>query len=105
MFVSSLQQHIIQRAGAVGEFFSGHAEGVEHCHIQIIERYFAVVEHVELTVFEAEVFAAAQEERVVTVVVSVAVAAAVIDEGIVEQGAVGLGCGGEFWMNSASNSP
>jgi hypothetical protein len=39
---------------------------------------------VKLSVLEAEVFAAAEEQRVVRVVVRVAVTAAVVDEGVVE---------------------
>ncbi len=89
-------QNIIQRAGAVGEFLDGHVEGVQHSDVQVVERHFAVLHFVEFAVLEAEVFTAAEKQRIVVVHVGAAVAAAVVDERVVEQAAVRLGSGGEF---------
>jgi len=43
---------------------------------------------------KAKVLATAKEERIVGIIVGVAVAAAVVDERVVEQSAVGFGGGG-----------
>ena len=43
---------------------------------------------------KVEVLATAKEQRIVGIIVGVAVAAAVVDEGVVEQSAVGFGGSG-----------
>ena len=74
--------------------FRGHVQRVEHRYVEIVERHFAVLQHVEFTMLKAKVLATAKEERIVGIIVGVAVAAAVVDERVVEQSAVGFGGGG-----------
>tara|TARA_Y100000588_G_scaffold188676_1_gene202638 strand:- start:77 stop:385 length:309 start_codon:yes stop_codon:yes gene_type:complete len=88
---SAAQDHTVKVARAVGEAVDGGVEGLEYGDVQVVEWHFAFIEQVKLAVAPAEVFAAADEEQVVAVVVRGAVAAAVVDEGVVEQVAVGLG--------------
>ncbi len=90
--VASLGQQLVGVAAGITEGLNRDPDATEHGGVDVIQ-WGGFGEFSVASVFESEPLAPRQDERVVVVVVRAAVAAAVNDGGLVQEGRVALGSG------------
>ena len=89
-FSFQLSQHVSHFRLTIGERLSGHAQAIQHRHKQVGQWCLLVIAEI-LVVLEPKLTSTGQDQRVIVILVSPAIAAAVEDHGVVQQITITLG--------------
>ena len=98
------REDFLKDARAVGKALSGDVKGLQKAQVKVAEWLFARLEKVMITaMFDPQIAPTGNQKRVIPVYVGLAVACAVIDDGVVQHGTIAFGCIGHFTQEASQS--